>query len=109
MHIYICEVGSPDTSDSGLYYEVNCDDAGLHDLSWGWDSLECNFICNCLNLSEHEYTWGPDDKSMEVMQVQGHLKRHIDYWEQVLKSLEYIIEWLCATSIFCLNAICDPA
>ena len=28
---------------------------------------------------------------MEI-QVQGHLKRHIEYWEQVLKAPDHIIE-----------------
>ena len=56
------------------------------------DSLECNSVCNCLDLREHEYAWGPDDKSIEVMQVQGRLKRHVDYWAQVLKAPDYIID-----------------
>ena len=48
-------------------------------------------LCNCLDLREHEYVWGSDGKSMEVMQVEGRLKRHVDYWEQVLKAPDYII------------------
>ena len=88
----MCEVGSLDTSDSGLYYEVNCDNPGLHDLSWGWNSLKCDSVCKCLDLREHKYAWGPDNKSTEVMQVQGRLKRHVDYWEQVLKVSDYIID-----------------
>ena len=110
VHMYMCEVGSPDASGSGLYCEVNCDNAGLHDLSRGWNSLECDSVCNCLDLREHEYAWGPDDKSTEVMQVQGRLKRHVDRllgagFKGARLHHRFNPEWLCATAIFCPYAI----
>ena len=55
VHMYMCEVDSPGTNDSGLYYEVNCDNAGLHGLLWGQDLLGCDSVCNCLDLRDHEY------------------------------------------------------
>ena len=104
----MCKVGSLDTSDSGLYYEVNCDNAGLHDLSRDWDLLKCDSVCNCLDLREHEYAWGPDDKSTEIMQVQGHLKRHVVYWVQVLKAPNHIIDLILNGYVLPLFSVPTP-
>ena len=46
----------------------------------------------CFSTVENGYIWEPADEPSVGIQVQGSLKRHIEFWEQVLKAPDYIIE-----------------
>ena len=80
MHMYGCEVSSPDTGSSGIICGNDC----IHDISYSPISLECEPTDDCRVMEMHEYAWEPNDKSSEVIQVQGHLKQHVEYWEQAI-------------------------
>ena len=73
MYMYGCEVCSPNECSLG----INCGNDGIYDISHSLVSLECKSTDDCLVMENHEYAWEPNDKSSEVIQVQGCLKQHV--------------------------------
>ena len=87
MHISGCEVGILDSGGSC----INCGNDAIYDVSCPV-LLEGESTDDCPVMGNYEYAWEPNNKSSEVIQVQGHLKQHLEYWEQVLKAPDYIID-----------------
>ena len=88
MHISGSEVGILDSGGSC----INCGNDGIYDVSCSPVSLEGESTDDCPVMGQYEYAWEPNDKFFEVIQVQGRLKQHLEYWEQVLKAPDYIID-----------------
>ena len=88
MHISGSEVGILDSGGSC----INCGNDGIYDVSCSPVSLEGESTDDCPVMGQYEYAWEPNDKFSEVIQVQGRLKQHLEYWEQVLKAPDYIID-----------------